>query len=464
MTMFPTKIYVQRRNALKKKISSGLLLFLGNEDSPMNYPDNTYSFRQDSTFLYYWGLDDPSLAAVIDLDNRREIIFGNDPTVDEIVWTGPQTSIKEKSGKVGVSEAMPLSKLEEIVWAAVRQGRAIHYLRAYRPENILKLERLLGIHPRVVNEYASKEFIRAAVEQRSVKAKEEIEQIELAIDITRRMQMTAMQMSKPGMYEREVAGTMEGIAVSMGGNLSFPIIFSIHGETLHNHYHGNKMKAGNIVVNDSGAESPLHYAGDITRTFPVSGKFTVKQKEIYQIVLDAQRKAIGMVSPGVKFKDVHLTAGKVLAEGLKDLGLMKGDMEEAVQAGAHALFFQCGLGHMMGLDVHDMEDLGEEYVGYDSQTKRSSQFGLCYLRLAKPLQPGYVLTVEPGIYFIPELIHAWKAEKKFAQFVNYDAVAKYERFGGMRVEDDVLVLQKGNRVLGKKIPKTIAEVEALMSR
>jgi Xaa-Pro aminopeptidase len=464
MTMFATKIYVQRRNVLKKKIGSGLLLFLGNDDSPMNYRDNTYTFRQDSTFLYYWGLDDPSLAAVIDLDGKREIIFGNDPTVDEIVWTGPQTLIKEKSHMVGVSEAMPLGKLEEVLWSAVKQGRPVHYLRPYRPENILKIERLLGIHPRVVSEYASKEFIRAVVEQRSVKAKEEIEQIELAIDVTRRMQMTAMKMSKPGIYEREVAGAMEGIAVSMGGNLSFPIIFSIHGETLHNHYHGNKMKAGNIVVNDSGAESSLHYAGDITRTFPVSGKFTAKQKEIYQIVLDAQRKAIGMVSPGVKYKDVHLAAGKVLAEGLKDLGLMKGDMEEAVQAGAHALFFQCGLGHMMGLDVHDMEDLGEEYVGYDAQTKRNSQFGLCYLRLAKPLQPGYVLTVEPGIYFIPELIHAWKAEKKFAQFVNYDAVSKYERFGGMRVEDDVLVLQKGNRVLGKKIPKTIAEVEALMAR
>ena len=462
--MFATKIYVQRRNALKKKLGPGLLLFLGNEESPMNYLSNTYAFRQDSTFLYYWGLDNPSLAALIDLESKREIIFGDDPTVDEIVWTGPQTLIKEKSRMVGVSESMPMSKLEEMLLSAVKQGRPIHYLRAYRPENILKLERLLGIHPRVVNEYASKDFIRAVVEQRSVKAKEEIEQIELAIDITRRMQITAMKMSKPGTYEYEVAGAMEGIAVSMGGGLAFPTIFSIHGETLHNPHHWNKMKAGNIVVNDSGAESPLHYAGDLTRTFPVSGKFTTKQKEIYQIVLDAQRKAIGMVSPGVKYKDIHLAAGNVLAEGLKDLGLMKGDIEEAVQAGAHALFFQCGLGHMMGLDVHDMEDLGEEYVGYDAQTKRSSQFGLCYLRLAKPLQPGFVLTVEPGIYFIPELIHAWKAEKRFAQFVNYDAVAKYERFGGMRVEDDVLVLHKGNRVLGKKIPKTIAEIEALMAR
>jgi Xaa-Pro aminopeptidase len=461
--MFATRIHVQRRNTLKKRMQSGILLFLGNEESPMNYPANTYSFRQDSSFLYYWGLDHPSLASVIDLDARKEIIFGNDPTVDEIVWTGPQPTIKEKSEKVGVSTTLPLSKLEEILRVAVQNGRKIHFLRQYRPENILKLERLLGIHPRAVNEYASKEFIRGVVEQRSIKSKEEVDQIELAIDLTRRMQITAMKMAKPGMYEREVVGAMEEIAVSMGGALSFPIIFSIHGETLHNHYYGNKMRSGNIAVNDSGAESPLHYAGDITRTFPVSGKFTQKQKEVYQIVLQAQKKAIEMVSPGVKFKDVHLTACRMLAAGLKELGLMKGNVEEAVQAGAHAMFFQCGLGHMMGLDVHDMEDLGEEFVGYDDQTKRSDQFGLCYLRLAKALQPGFVVTVEPGIYFIPELIHAWKAEKKFAQFINYDALSKYERFGGIRIEDDVLVLQKGNRILGKRIPKTIAEVEAMSS-
>ncbi len=462
--MFASKIYVQRRSVLKEKIASGILLFLGNEESPMNYPANTYSFRQDSTFLYYWGLDNPSLAAVIDIDDRKEIVFGDDPTVDEIVWTGPQSSIQEKSVRVGVTETRPLSKLGEVLGAAVQKGRKIHFLRQYRPENVLKIERLLGIHPRQVRELASTEFTRAVVNQRSIKSKEEIEQIELAVNISRRMQMTAMRMTKPGMYEREVVGMMEGLAVSSGGSLAFPIIFSVHGETLHNHYYGNKMKSGNIVVNDSGAESPLHYASDLTRTFPVSGKFTQRQREVYQIVFQAQRKAIEMINPGAEFREVHLTACKTLAAGLKDLGLMKGNVEEAVRAGAHAMFFQCGLGHMMGLDVHDMEDLGEEFVGYDDQTKRSEQFGLCYLRLAKALQAGFVVTVEPGIYLIPELISAWKAEKKFAEFINYDVVAKYERFGGIRIEDDVLVLQKGCRVLGKKIPKTIAEVETLCSQ
>lgn len=457
--MFDRKIYIQRRRNLREKLESGILLFLGNEESPMNYPDNPYSFRQDSTFLYYWGLDHPSLAAIIDLDERKEMIFGNDLTISEIVWTGPQPTIQEKSERVGVSQTMPLNKLDEVLRAAVQQGRTIHYQRQYRPENILKIERLLSIHPRVVNGHESKPFIRAVVDQRLIKSKEEIEQIEIALDITHAMQTTAMKISKPGMYEREVAGVMHGIARSMAGDLAFPIIFSIHGETLHNHSYNNRMKNGNIIVNDSGAESALHYAGDITRTFPVSGKFSELQKEVYEIVLKAQQKMIDLASPGVKFKDVHLAACKVLAVGLKELDLMKGNVDEAVAAGAHAMFFQCGAGHMMGLDVHEMENLGEEFVGYDDRTRRSEQFGLCYLRLVKPLEPGHVVTVEPGLYFILELMDAWKAEKKFTQFVNYKELAKYRTFGGMRVEDDVVITQKGRRILGKKIPKSIAEVE-----
>jgi Xaa-Pro dipeptidase len=462
--MFPTKIYVARRNVLKERMKSGLLLFLGNEESPMNYGANTFSFRQDSTFLYYWGLDYPSLAAIIDLDEHREIIFGDDPTVDEIVWTGPQVLIKDKSAKVGVSETMPAKKLAEIVREVHQKGRKVHFLRQYRADNLLKLEALVMIPSGQLNSSASVEFHKAVVDQRSIKAKEEIEQIEIAVNVTREMQMTAMRMSKPGMVEREVAGVMNGIAIAGGGDLAFPIIFSIHGETLHNHHHGNTMKKGDIVVNDSGAESALHYAGDITRTFPVSGKFTPKQKEIYQIVFEAQKKSIEMIAPDVKFKDVHLTSCRTLASGLKDLGLMKGDIDEAVQAGAHAMFFQCGTGHMMGLDVHDMENLGEEFIGYDDHTQRSAQFGLCYLRMAKALQPGYVVTVEPGIYFIPELYNAWKAERKFEQFLNYSAIGKYMNFGGVRIEDDVLVTPKGYRLLGKKIPKTISEVEALSRR
>jgi Xaa-Pro aminopeptidase len=459
--MFSSKIYVARRSVLKARMKSGLLLFLGNQDSPINYKDNTYSFRQDSTFLYYWGLDYPSLAAIIDIDGQRELIFGNDPTVDEIVWTGPQRSIREKSAHVGVSEIMPLKRLSEVLGLAVRQGRKIHHLRQYRPESLLTIESLLQTPSHQVNASASVDFTRAVIYQRSVKAKEEIDQIEIAIDITREMQMTAMRLAKPGMYEREVAGVMNGIAIARGGDLAFPIIFSIHGETLHNHAHGNKMTRGDIVVNDSGAESSLHYAGDITRTFPVSGKFSARQRDIYQLVFHAQKRSIEMIAPGVKYKDVHLTSCRTLAAGLKDLGLMKGDTEEAVQRGAHAVFFQCGTGHMMGLDVHDMENLGEEFIGYDEHTQRNSQFGLCYLRMAKALQPGYVVTVEPGIYFIPELYNAWKAERKFEEYLNYSAIGKYMNFGGVRIEDDVLVTPKGYRVLGKKIPKTIAKVEAV---
>jgi Xaa-Pro dipeptidase len=461
--MFTPKTYVRRREVLRQSVGSGILLFLGNEESPMNYSANVYRFRQDSTFLYYWGLDDASLAAVLDIDNGKEMIFGNDPTVDEIVWTGPQVLMKDKAAKAGVAETFPFVKLGDVLSGAIKQGRKIHFVRQYRPENILRIQELLGIPAQHINASASVELTRAVVAQRSVKSDEEITEIEHAVNLTRDMQLLAMRTIKPGIVEREIAGAMEGLALSKGVSLSFPIIFSVHGETLHNPYHENKMKSGNIVVNDCGAESSLHYAGDLTRTLPVSGKFTQKQKEIYQIVLDAQKKAIAMVAPGVPYKGVHRTSCLALASGLKDLGLMKGNVDEAVEVGAHAMFFQCGTGHMTGLDVHDMENLGEEFVGYDEHTQRSKQFGLCYLRLAKPLQPGFVVTVEPGIYFIPALYHSWKAEKKFEQFLNYAAIARYMDFGGVRIEDDVLVLPKGNRIVGKKLAKTIPEVEAACS-
>lgn len=430
----------------------------------MNYTANTYAFRQDSTFLYYWGIDSPSIAAIMDLDSGKEMVFGNDPTVNEIVWTGPQTLLHKKAEAAGVKESFELKKLLEFLTEAVQKGRKVHYLRQYRSENILKIEQLLEIPTAKVNPTASIELMKAVIEQRSVKAKEEIAEIEIGVNITREMQLAAMKHTKPGMIEREIAGLMHGIALARGGDLSFPIIFSIHGETLHNHSHHNKMKKGDLVVNDCGAESALHYAGDLTRTFPVSGKFTAKQKEIYEIVLKAQKNAIAMIAPAVKFKDVHLTACRTLFDGLKELGLMRGNTDEAVKAGAHAIFFQCGTGHMMGLDVHDMENLGEEFIGYDENVHRSEQFGMCFLRMAKPLQPGFVVTVEPGIYFIPELYHLWKAEKKHEQFINYDKLAGYLTFGGVRIEDDVLVLPKGNKVLGKKLAKTVAEVETVCGR
>jgi len=461
--MFPADVYIERRKRLKNQVQSGLVLFLGNEESPMNYPDNQYPFRQDSSFLYFFGLDLPHLAAIIDIDNDREIVFGNDLTIEDIIWTGPQPTLSERCQKSGVKGAAGLDKLQPTLDKAIQRSRKIHFLPQYRPENVLKIEQLLGIQAAAIQDHVSKTLIEAVVAQRSVKNREEIEQIDSAIDITCQMQTTAMKMSKPGLYERQVVGAMEGIAVSMGTRIAFPIIFSVHGETLHNPYHGNIMKAGDMAVNDSGAESALHYASDITRTIPVSGKFTDKQKEIYNIVLNAQQKAIEAIKPGVEFRSIHLMACKILASGLKDLGLMKGDVEQAVDAGAHAFFFQCGLGHMMGLDVHDMEGLGEDYVGYTDSIRRSPQFGLCSLRLAKALEPGFVITVEPGIYFIPELIDRWKTEQKFAQHINYDAVDKYRDFGGIRIEDNILVVEDGHRLLSEKIPRTIEEVEEMAS-
>jgi Xaa-Pro aminopeptidase len=322
---------------------------------------------------------------------------------------------------------------------------------------------LLDIPPSEVQKKTSEILIRAVVAQRSIKSELEISEIEKALDIAYEMQTTAMKMSKPGLYERQIVGAMEGIALSLGGRLSFPTIFSIHGETLHNQEHCNLMKDGDIAVNDSGAETSLGYASDITRTIPISGKFTQRQKEIYQIVLNSQEQAIGAIKPGVEFRNVHRLACKVLTSGLKDLGLIKGDVDEAVDNGAHTLFFQCGLGHMMGLDVHDMEGLGEDFVGYTETIKRNPTFGWRSLRLGKELETGYVITVEPGIYFIPELINRWKAENKNSEYINYDMVAKFEDFGGMRVEDDILVTENGCRVLGKKIPRTIAEVENICS-
>ena len=462
--MFAANVYVERRSRLKEQVQSGLILFLGNEESPMNYQDNQYSFRQDSSFLYFFGLDFPSLAALIDVDQNEEVIFGDDLTIDDIIWTGPQPALSERCQEAGVRESASLDKLQVTLKKAVQQGSEIHFLPQYRAENSLKIERLLGIHPTVVQEHVSESLIRAVVAQRSLKSKEEIEQIEAALDVSYEMQTVAMKMSRPGMLEMEVVGAMEGIAISRGCRLAFPTIFSVRGEILHNHYYGNVMKQGDIAINDSGAETTLGYASDISRTIPVSGKFSERQKEIYTIVLSAQERAIEAIKPGVEFRNVHRLACEVLASGLKEIGLMKGDVEEAVDAGAHALFFQCGLGHMLGLDVHDMEGLGEDYVGYTDTIRRNPEFGWRSLRLGRALEAGFVVTVEPGVYFIPELIDRWMAEKKNSQYINYDMVKKYEDFGGLRIEDDVLVTANGHRVLGKKIPKTIDEVEDMSSR
>jgi len=462
--MFDADVYVQRRKVLKKRLGSGLLLFLGNDESPMNYRANTYQFRQDSTFLYYWGLDCPGLAAVIDVDQDQEVLFGDDYGVDDIVWMGPQPRLAERAAQVGVSTVRPLADLEKWTQRAIQEGQWVHYLPQYRSDNLLKIEQLTGIRSSWVNASCSRELVRAVVAQRSVKSAQEVAEIEKALAISYDMHQQALRMIAPGLYEREVAGPIEGIVLARGSSVAFPTIFTIHGEILHGHSHEHLMEKGRLVVFDSGAESPGHYASDITRTYPVSGTFTPLQKDIYNVVLAAQEKVIAMMEPGVPNRDVHLQAAKVIADGLRQLGFMKGDPEAAVHEGAHALFFPHGLGHMLGLDVHDMENLGEDFVGYDEEFKRSEQFGLAYLRLAKRLQPGYVVTVEPGIYFIPELFAQWKAAKKHRAFINYERVERHLSFGGIRIEDDVLITRNGHRVLGKPIPKTVEEIEAAMQR
>ncbi len=457
--MFDKKTYIQRREKLKKQIGSGVILLLGNEESPMNYPANTFNFRQDSSFLYFFGLDFPGLAAIIDVDNNEETIFGYDFTVDDIVWMGPQEKLIDQANKVGVAKAEPTEKLNDKIKEAIKRGRRVHFLPQYRHDNIIKIEKLTGIHNSLINDYASKDLIRAVVAQREIKSDEEIKQVEMALDISYEMYVLAMKLSRPGMYEHEVSGAVEGLLMAKGSFISFPVIFTIRGEVLHGHSHANLMKEGDLLVLDSGAESPLHYASDITRTYPVSGKFTPLQKDIYNIVLDANVKAIEMMKPGILFRDVHLHAARVIADGMKQLGFMKGNLDDAVKEGAHALFFPHGLGHQLGLDVHDMESLGENYVGYTDKIKRSDQFGLAYLRFARALEPGHILTVEPGIYFMPELIAQWKKEKKYTEFINYDKVEKTIGLGGIRIEDDVLVTKDGHRVLGKPIPKTVEDVE-----
>lgn len=457
--MFEAHTYVKRRARLKKDLGSGLVLFPGNDESPMNYPGNPYHFRQDSSFLYFFGLDYDGLFGVLDLDEDKETIFGYDFTVDDIVWMGPQPTLAEKCKRVGVDNSAAKEALAAVVSAAVKAGRKIHYLPQYRPENKIKLFNLLGTTPDDINKNASEEMIRAVVAQRELKTDAEIAEVESAIEVSYAMHTTAMYLCEPGLVEQEVSGIVEGIAKAGGSGLAFPIIFSTHGETLHNHYHGNVMHDGDLVVCDTGAEAHSHYASDLTRTIPVNGKFSEKQKAVYEIVLDANVSAIKAIKPGVLYRDIHMLSAKIIAQGMKDLGLMQGDVDEAVAAGAHALFFPHGLGHMMGLDVHDMENLGEDYVGYDHTVKRSEQFGTAYLRLAKKLQPGYVLTVEPGIYFIPELTDIWKAEKKHAQFINYEKVEEYRGLGGFRIEDDILVTETGSRLLGPPVPKTVADVE-----
>lgn len=461
--MFEREIYIKRREELHKKVKSGIAIFPGNNEAPMNYPANSFRFRQDSDFLYFFGLDLPGFAGLMDFDSGNDYLFGNDFDLDDIIWMGPQPTVKELAHKCGIKSILAFTELEGTVRKALSEKRKIHYLPPYRGETKMLLGSLLKENPCSMNTSGSEELIKAVVSLRSIKGDEEIEEIERAVDTAYEMHVTAMEMCKEGVIEKEIAGVIEGLALARGKGTSFPVILSINGQTLHNHYHGNILRKGRMMVVDAGSESELHYASDITRTTPVGGRFSQLQKEIYEIVLKANIEAIKKAVPGGSNLDTHLTACRVIASGLKETGLMKGDIDEAVAEGAHALFMPHGIGHMMGLDVHDMEALGENYVGYNAQVKRSNQFGLAFLRFALPYKKGHVFTIEPGIYFIPELINKWRSEKKFTDFINYSKLDNFMEIGGIRIEDDVLITSDGNQVLGRPIPKTVSEIESICS-
>jgi Xaa-Pro dipeptidase len=459
--MFSADTYIDRRKRLQSDIESGLILFLGNGESPINATDNCYFFRQDSSFLYFWGIDLPNLAAVIDVDADTETVFGDDPSLEDIIWSGPQPSLLDRCRQIGVQQTASPGNLHEIVHRAIKKRRPVHFLPPYRTDQMVRLSDLLDFNRHVVAEYASKPLIRSVIRLRSVKSDQELAQMEAAITINGAMQTTAMQLASPGIYEREVVGAIEGLAYGRSGrNLPFNTIFSIHGQTLHNHCHDNRMRAGDLVICDCGAESPLGYASDTTRTIPVGGRFSGRQKEIYDVVLGMQMDALAAMKPGVPFRDIHLVAAQRLASDLKALGLLLGNASGIVESGAYALFFPHGLGHMLGLDVHDMESLGEDHVGYTAEIRRESRFGLNRLRLAKPLEPGFVVTVEPGVYFIPQLVKQWRDENRFSDQIDYRRLESFLDFGGVRIEDDVLVTSTGAMVLGPPIPKTATAVES----
>lgn len=459
--MFKPQTYIQRRKVLAEKTGSGLILLLGNDESPMNYADNGYHFRQDSTFLYYFGIDFPGLAALINVESGQEIIFGNDYTIDDIVWMGPQPTIADRAAQCGVEKVLPLSELYTVVQAAALRSMEIHFLPPYRPEHKLHLHALLGLQPQQFAAKSSVKLIRAVVSQREIKTTEEIAEIERAVDLSVDMHVAAMQIARPGMTEAQIAARVYEIAHAANCEISFPIIATINGQTLHNHYHGNVLKSGDLFLLDAGAEVESHYAGDLSSTFPVDASFTAQQKLIYEMSLEAHFAAIDALALHAPFRNAHLAACRSITENMKSLGLLKGNTDDIISNGVHALFLPCGTGHMMGLDVHDMENLGEVWVGYDGEPK-STQFGLKSLRFAKPLKAGHVFTIEPGIYFIPELMDKWQAEGHFNDFVNWNEVQKFRNFGGIRNEEDYMMTENGAQRLGTKLkPKTVEEVEAI---
>jgi Xaa-Pro aminopeptidase len=455
MKLFSTETYTNRRSALKNAIGSGQILIMGNNESPMNYTDNTYRFRQDSNFLYFFGINLPGLSALIDIDKDEEIIFGHEYTIDDIVWIGRQEPLYVLAQKVGINTVLEPGTIAQKI------NKEIKYLPPYRHDNKITLCNILDISLKEIN--PSELLIKAVIKLRMHKNSEEIVEMEKAVNITRSMHLAAMKATKPGKFEFEtVAKIMETMHLHHA-ELSYPVIFSVNGQTLHNHYHGNIMNDGQLALNDSGCETEMCYAGDITRTFPVNGKFSVKQKEIYNCVLEMLESSTAMLKPGVMYRDVHIHSNRILLSHLKNIGLVNGDIEEMLTAGVGGLFMPHGLGHNIGLDVHDMEDLGENLVGYREGLTRSTQLGLRSLRMARELETGNVITVEPGCYFIPELIEKYKSEGIFKEYVNYQKLENYYDFGGVRIEDNVLITESGYRVLGDRIAKTVEEVETVMA-
>ena len=460
--------YIRRRAQLKKDVGSGQLLFLGNDEVGMNYADNTYRFRQDSTMLYFFGLDFPGIAAIIDIDEDREIVFGNDLTIDDIVWTGAMPSLKERCEPVGITDVRPMSELAKIVnrksvnrtrEALGSSKKSIHFLPPYRGDHRVWLWELLGVEPAAQTAKASVEFIKAIVKQRNYKDEEEIRLIEESVDLSTEMHLAAYRTVRPGIHESEVAAAVEEVACRHGNALAFPTIATVQGQVLHNHGFIHDLKEGDIFLLDAGAETKNHYAGDLSSSMPVGEKFTDRQAEVYNIHLRSFQAAVDKLQLGIPFRDAHIAAATEIARGMKELGLMKGDPAEAAECGAYALFFPCGLGHMVGLDVHNMENLGEQYVGYAEGQVKSTQFGFKSLRLARPLEKGFVFTVEPGIYFIPELMDKWEAEGQFRDFICYDKLGPWRDFTGLRNELNYVMTDDGARLLGTiKKPMTIEEV------
>lgn len=463
--MFDKQTYVNRRSRLRSLVNDGIIIIFGNNESPCNYPSNGYyPFRQDSSFLYYFGLNRDGLVGVIDIDNNSETVFGNDIDIEDIVWYGSVDSIKDLAAQVGVEHTAPMRALKNTCNEALRQKRRIHFLPPYRHDIKIQIFDLLGIHPVQQKEAASMELIKAVVTMRSVKEQQEIEELERAAEIGYLMHTTAMRLTRPGVTEKFVGGQVDGIAHSYGAMTSFPTIYSQHGEIMHGNPSMSVLQAGRLALCDAGAETINNYCSDNTRTMPVSGTFTQRQLEIYSIVEACHDHVLEVAKPGVKYFDVHLAVCRLMTERLKELGLMKGDTDEAVAAGAHAMFLPHGLGHMMGMDVHDMEGLGQTNVGFDEETRPNlEQFGTNALRMGRRLQQGFVVTDEPGIYFIPALIDEWKAGGHCKDFINFDLLETYKDFGGIRIEDDILITEDGCRFIGeKRIPYHPKDVEAFM--